>query len=112
MHIPNDPFLTYLVVIYCLTAEALVGQVSQKNIDKGLTYPPFTNVRKISHIVANVSAQVLTSSSMNHYPYADYIRTNKHMRHSTHLLCCSGMLFLVEIALHGELRPVLLFGKM
>ncbi|XP_014625838.2 NADP-dependent malic enzyme [Glycine max] len=39
-------------------SEALVAQVSQENFDKGLIYPPFTNIRKISaHIAANVAAK-------------------------------------------------------
>ncbi|KAI3923026.1 hypothetical protein MKW92_015915 [Papaver armeniacum] len=39
-------------------SEALAGQVSQENFDKGLIYPPFTNIRKISaHIAANVAAK-------------------------------------------------------
>lgn len=41
------------------TAEALAAQVSQENYDKGLIYPPFTNIRKISaHIAASVAAKV------------------------------------------------------
>jgi len=40
------------------TAEALASQVSQENYDKGLIYPPFTNIRKISaHIAAKVAAK-------------------------------------------------------
>ncbi|RDX69637.1 NADP-dependent malic enzyme, chloroplastic, partial [Mucuna pruriens] len=39
-------------------AEALAAQVTQENFDKGLIYPPFTNIRKISaHIAANVAAK-------------------------------------------------------
>ncbi|KAH1207485.1 NADP-dependent malic enzyme 4, chloroplastic [Glycine max] len=39
-------------------SEALAAQVSQENFDKGLIYPPFTNIRKISaHIAANVAAK-------------------------------------------------------
>nr|AGH32501.1 malic enzyme [Stylosanthes guianensis] len=39
-------------------SEALAAQVSQENYDKGLIYPPFTNIRKISaHIAANVAAK-------------------------------------------------------
>jgi len=33
----------------------LAAQVSQENYDKGLIYPPFTNIRKIS---ANIAASV------------------------------------------------------
>ena len=36
-------------------AEALAEQVSQENFDKGLIFPPFTNIRKIS---ANIAAKV------------------------------------------------------
>ncbi|KAH9714136.1 NADP-dependent malic enzyme 4 [Citrus sinensis] len=39
-------------------AEALAGQVTQENFDKGLLYPPFKNIRKISaHIAAEVAAK-------------------------------------------------------
>ena len=39
-------------------SEALAVQVGQENFDKGLIYPPFTNIRKISaHIAAKVAAK-------------------------------------------------------
>ncbi|XP_008791442.1 NADP-dependent malic enzyme-like isoform X2 [Phoenix dactylifera] len=39
-------------------SEALAQQVTQENFDKGLIYPPFTNIRKISaKIAANVAAK-------------------------------------------------------
>ncbi|KAH7853679.1 hypothetical protein Vadar_005451 [Vaccinium darrowii] len=39
-------------------SEALAGQVTKENFDKGMIYPPFTNIRKISaHIAANVAAK-------------------------------------------------------
>lgn len=39
-------------------SEALASQVTQENFDKGLIYPPFTNIRKISaHIAAKVAAK-------------------------------------------------------
>ncbi|EEF46387.1 malic enzyme, putative [Ricinus communis] len=39
-------------------SEALAAQVTQENFDKGLIYPPFTNIRKISaNIAANVAAK-------------------------------------------------------
>ena len=40
------------------TAEALAKQATQENFDKGMIYPPFSNIRKISaHIAANVAAK-------------------------------------------------------
>ncbi|XP_008220115.1 PREDICTED: NADP-dependent malic enzyme isoform X2 [Prunus mume] len=40
-------------------SEALAAQVTQENYDKGLIYPPFTNIRKISaNIAAKVAAKV------------------------------------------------------
>lgn len=39
-------------------AEALAAQVTDENYVKGLIYPPFTNIRKISaHIAAKVAAK-------------------------------------------------------
>ncbi|XP_039045888.1 NADP-dependent malic enzyme-like [Hibiscus syriacus] len=39
-------------------SEALAAQVTQENFDKGLIYPPFRDIRKISaHIAANVAAK-------------------------------------------------------
>ncbi|WCJ29492.1 NADP-dependent malic enzyme [Euphorbia peplus] len=39
-------------------SEALAAQVKQENFDKGLIYPPFSNIRKISaHIAADVAAK-------------------------------------------------------
>lgn len=39
-------------------SEALASQVTQENFDKGLIYPPFANIRKISAcIAANVAAK-------------------------------------------------------
>ncbi|CAK9145833.1 unnamed protein product [Ilex paraguariensis] len=38
--------------------EALVGQVMEENLAKGMIYPPFTNIRKISaHIATKVAAK-------------------------------------------------------
>lgn len=40
------------------TAEALAAQATEENYAKGLIYPPFTNIRKISaNIAANVAAK-------------------------------------------------------
>lgn len=48
----------FCCVCFLGTAEALAGQVSQENYDKGLIFPPFTNIRKISaHIAAKVAAK-------------------------------------------------------
>ncbi|XP_073288003.1 NADP-dependent malic enzyme-like [Primulina huaijiensis] len=39
-------------------SEALAGQVTQEHYDKGMIYPPFSSIRKISaHIAANVAAK-------------------------------------------------------
>ncbi|XP_031376998.1 NADP-dependent malic enzyme-like isoform X2 [Punica granatum] len=39
-------------------SEALAAQVATENFEKGLIYPPFSNIRKISaHIAANVAAK-------------------------------------------------------
>ncbi|XP_073037807.1 NADP-dependent malic enzyme, chloroplastic-like [Primulina eburnea] len=41
-----------------VASEALASQVSQENLDKGLVYPPFANIRKISaQIAAKVAAK-------------------------------------------------------
>lgn len=37
------------------TAEALANQVTEENYKKGLIYPPFSDIRKIS---ANIAAKV------------------------------------------------------
>lgn len=47
-----------LVVFYSPAAEALAKQVTEENFEKGLIYPPFSNIRKISaNIAANVAAK-------------------------------------------------------
>lgn len=52
-------YLFVSVIAFSLqTAEALAEQVSQENFDKGLIYPPFSNIRKISaQIAARVAAK-------------------------------------------------------
>ncbi|XP_068641276.1 NADP-dependent malic enzyme-like isoform X3 [Aristolochia californica] len=53
-----------------LTAsEALAAQVTQENFDKGLIYPPFSNIRKISaHIAAKVAAKAYELGLATHLP--------------------------------------------
>jgi malate dehydrogenase (oxaloacetate-decarboxylating)(NADP+) len=44
--------------MFLAASEALAGQVTKENFDKGMIYPTFTNIRKISaHIAANVAAK-------------------------------------------------------
>nr|XP_016511116.1 PREDICTED: NADP-dependent malic enzyme, chloroplastic-like [Nicotiana tabacum] len=44
--------------ILLAASEALAAEVSQENFEKGLIYPPFSNIRKISaHIAAKVAAK-------------------------------------------------------
>ncbi|KAI4316085.1 hypothetical protein L6164_024101 [Bauhinia variegata] len=50
-------------------SEALAAQVTQENFDKGLIYPPFTNIRKISaHIAADVAAKAYELGLASHLP--------------------------------------------
>ncbi|KAH7657673.1 malate dehydrogenase (oxaloacetate-decarboxylating)(NADP+) protein [Dioscorea alata] len=50
-------------------SEALAQQVTQEHYDKGLIYPPFTNIRKISaHIAANVAAKAYELGLASHLP--------------------------------------------
>lgn len=50
--------LANTLVIHLGTAEALAQQVTQEHFEKGLIYPPFSNIRKISaHIAAKVAAK-------------------------------------------------------
>lgn len=54
----NDVIMINSYFAFVTLAEALAAQVSEENYDKGLIYPPFTNIRKISaHIAANVAAK-------------------------------------------------------
>lgn len=48
-----------LSVAFSSTAEALAAQVTEENYEKGLIYPPFTSIRKIS---ANIAAKVAAKS--------------------------------------------------
>ncbi|KAM0933657.1 putative malate dehydrogenase (oxaloacetate-decarboxylating) (NADP(+)) [Dioscorea sansibarensis] len=50
-------------------SEALAQQVTQEHYDKGLIYPPFTNIRNISaHIAANVAAKAYELGLASHLP--------------------------------------------
>ncbi|RYR42235.1 hypothetical protein Ahy_A08g038707 isoform C [Arachis hypogaea] len=50
-------------------SEALAARVSQENYDKGLIYPPFSNIRQISaHIAANVAAKAYELGLASHLP--------------------------------------------
>ncbi|KAK6927343.1 Malic enzyme, N-terminal domain [Dillenia turbinata] len=50
-------------------SEALALQVTQEHFDKGLLYPPFTNIRKISaNIAAKVAAKVYDLGLATHLP--------------------------------------------
>ncbi|XVE88819.1 hypothetical protein DITRI_Ditri19aG0099100 [Diplodiscus trichospermus] len=50
-------------------SEALAAQVTQENFDKGLIYPPFKNIRKISaHIAANVAAKAYELGLATRHP--------------------------------------------
>ncbi|KAJ8421559.1 hypothetical protein Cgig2_025992 [Carnegiea gigantea] len=50
-------------------SEALAGQVTQENYEKGMIYPPFSNIRKISaHIAANVAAKAYELGVATHLP--------------------------------------------
>ncbi|OWM77714.1 hypothetical protein CDL15_Pgr012416 [Punica granatum] len=50
-------------------SEALASQVTEENFNRGLIYPPFTNIRKISaHIAANVAAKAYELGLATHLP--------------------------------------------
>ncbi|KAM0938283.1 putative malate dehydrogenase (oxaloacetate-decarboxylating) (NADP(+)) [Dioscorea sansibarensis] len=53
-------------------SEALAAQVTQENFDKGLIYPPFMNIRKISaNIAANVAAKAYELGLASRLPRPD-----------------------------------------
>ncbi|GLU01463.1 hypothetical protein SLE2022_187700 [Rubroshorea leprosula] len=53
-------------------SEALAEQVTQENFDKGLIYPPFSNIRKISaHIAAKVAAKAYELGLASRLPQPD-----------------------------------------
>jgi len=46
------------MMCFCVIAEALAGQVSKENYEKGMIYPSFSSIRKISaQIAANVATK-------------------------------------------------------
>ncbi|XP_021907741.1 NADP-dependent malic enzyme-like [Carica papaya] len=50
-------------------SEALAAQVTEENFEKGLIYPPFSNIRKISaHIAAKVAAKAYELGLASHLP--------------------------------------------
>ncbi|KAI4379390.1 hypothetical protein MLD38_005696 [Melastoma candidum] len=50
-------------------SEALAGQVTEENFEKGLIYPPFSNIRKISaNIAAKVAAKAYELGLATHLP--------------------------------------------
>ncbi|KAF7851887.1 hypothetical protein BT93_L2028 [Corymbia citriodora subsp. variegata] len=50
-------------------SEALAGQVTQENCEKGLIYPPFSNIRKISALIAaKVAAKAYDLGLASHLP--------------------------------------------
>lgn len=56
------------------SAEALAEQVTQENFDRGLIFPPFTNIRKISaHIAAKVAAKAYELGKYLHAYIHTYI---------------------------------------
>ncbi|KAJ9701847.1 hypothetical protein PVL29_003875 [Vitis rotundifolia] len=55
-------------------SEALAAQVTQENYDKGLIYPPFCNIRKISaHIAANVAAKAYQLGLASRLPRPEHL---------------------------------------
>ncbi|PKI71007.1 hypothetical protein CRG98_008588 [Punica granatum] len=53
-------------------SEALAAQVTQENFNKGLLYPPFANIRKISaHIAADVAAKAYELGLATRLPQPD-----------------------------------------
>ncbi|XP_030526459.1 NADP-dependent malic enzyme-like [Rhodamnia argentea] len=53
-------------------SEALAAQVTQENYDKGLIYPPFANIRKISaHIAADVATKAYELGLATRVPRPD-----------------------------------------
>ena len=59
MKVTCNVFVHLILTFSRATAEALAAEATQENYEKGLIYPPFTNIRKISaNIAAKVAAKV------------------------------------------------------
>ncbi|XP_028079166.1 NADP-dependent malic enzyme-like [Camellia sinensis] len=55
-------------------SKALAEQVTKENLDKGLIYPPFSNIIKISgHIAANVAAKAYELGLATRLPRPDIL---------------------------------------
>lgn len=55
-------------------SEALAAQATQENYDKGLIYPPFCNIRRISaHIAANVAAKAYQLGLASRLPRPEHL---------------------------------------
>lgn len=66
---------TMFIIFIYWTAEALAAQVTQEHIEKGLIYPPFANIRKISAcIAAKVAAKAYELGKI--IPYLSKIKTS------------------------------------
>ncbi|KAJ8443317.1 hypothetical protein Cgig2_015798 [Carnegiea gigantea] len=62
----------YTYGAYRLPPEALAAQVTEEHFAKGLLYPPFKNIRKISaHIAANVAAKAYELGLATQLPQPD-----------------------------------------
>ncbi|KAK4391720.1 NADP-dependent malic enzyme [Sesamum angolense] len=58
-------------------SEALAGQVTDEHCDKGMIYPPLSNIRKISaHIAANVAAKAYELGLATRLPRPDDLVKN------------------------------------
>ncbi|KAI7988376.1 hypothetical protein LOK49_LG13G00652 [Camellia lanceoleosa] len=57
-----------------VASEALAERVTKENLDKGLIYPPFSNIRKIfGHITANVAAKAYELGLATRLPWPDIL---------------------------------------
>ncbi|KAL7189433.1 hypothetical protein ACSBR1_039138 [Camellia fascicularis] len=62
----------FVYTMKCFWQPALAEQVTKENLDKGLIYPPFSNIRKISdHIAANVAAKAYELGLATRLPRPD-----------------------------------------